>query len=262
MRFATAALVIFAILLQRRIALPRTRAFFWLTLFLGIFQTTIPYALVYWAEQYLNAGLTAVLFATMPLMVALLARFLLGDPLSLWKLGGIVIGATGVYVIFADSVSFGGRESAWGVVAVLASAFLASLSSVVVKKYSKTYQPFAAISLPHAYAGVILLVGGALIEKESPLEWSGMTYFTILYLALLGSVAAFALFFWLIKHIDVTVLSYQTFIIPVLAVVLGWIFLRESVTIKTAIGGSLVLVGIAFAVLPGSRGGRFLDAGS
>ena len=262
MRFAIAALVIFAILLYLRIKLPRTRAFFWLTLYLGVFQTTVPYGLVYWAEQYLNAGLTAVIFSTMPLMVALIARAVLGDPLSPWKLGGIVIGAAGVYVIFSDSVSFGGRESAWGVAAVLTSAFLASLSSVIVKKYSKTYQPLAAISLPHAYAGVILLLGGSLIERDSPLGWSGMTYFTVLYLALLGSVAAFALYFWLIKHIDVTVLSYQTFIIPVLAVLLGWIFLRESVTIKTAIGGSLVLVGIAFAVLPGSRGGRFSDAES
>lgn len=262
MRFGVAALVIFAILLLRRIGLPRTRAFFWLTLYLGVFQTTIPYALVYWAEQYLSAGLTAVLFATMPLMVAVLARIFLGDPLSLWKLGGITLGASGVYVIFADSVSFGGRESALGVTAVLIAAFLASLSSVVVKKYTKTYNPFAAISLPHAYAGIFLLLGGGLIERESPLGWSGLTYFTVLYLALLGSVAAFALYFWLIKHIDVTVISYQTFIIPVLAVLLGWIFLRESVTIKTAIGGSLVLAGIVFAVLPGSRGGRFLDAKS
>jgi drug/metabolite transporter (DMT)-like permease len=259
MRFVIAALVIFAIMLLRKIKLPRSREFVWLTLYLGVFQTTVPYGLVYWAEQYLNAGLTAVVFATMPLMVALIARVLLGDALSFWKLGGIVIGGAGVYVIFSDSVSIGGPKSAWGVAAVLASAFLASLSSVIVKKYSKAYQPFAAISLPHAYAGFVLLVGGAWLERASPLEWSGMTHVTILYLALLGSVTAFALYFWLIKHIDVTILSYQTFIIPVLAVLLGWIFLRESVTMKTAIGGSLVLVGIAFAVLPGSRGGRFLD---
>ena len=59
---------------------------------------------------------------------------------------------------------------------------------------------------------------------------------------------------------DVTVLSYQTFIIPVLASVLGWIFLKENVTMNTAIGGSLVLLGILLAVLPGRR--RSVNAGS
>ena len=261
LRFGLAALLIFAILGWRRIQLPRSKAFLSLTLYLGLFQTTIPYALVYWAEQYLTAGLTALLFSTMPLMVAFLARVFLGDPLSPWKLAGIVVGTIGVYVIFADSVSFGGRETVYGVVAVLGSAFFASLSSVAVKKYSQKYQPLAAISLPHAYGGVLLIAGGAAIERVSPLGWDGLTYFTVVYLAIFGSVAAFALYFWIIKHIDVTVLSYQTFIIPVLASLLGWIFLRETVTINTAIGGSLVLFGIALAVLPGSRQKRVVNAG-
>lgn len=261
LRFALAAVVIFLIMWRARIVLPRTRAFLGLTLYLGLFQTTLPYALVYWAEQHLSAGLTAIIFSTMPLMVAVLARVFLGDALSVWKLGGIIIGVVGVYVIFGDSVSIGGRQSVIALIAVLFSAFLASASTVAVKKYSSNYQPFAAISLPHAYAGVILLLGGGLVERSSPFGWGAMTYFTVLYLALLGSVAAFALYFWLIKHMDVTVLSYQTFIIPMLAVLLGWIFLKETVTINTALGGSLIVLGIALAVLPGSRRRRLADAG-
>lgn len=260
LRFAIAAIVIFAVVALWRIRMPRSKSFFKLTLFLGLFQTTIPYALVYWGEQFLPAGLTAVLFSTIPLMVAILARVLLGDRLTKWKLTGIMAGIAGVYVIFADSVSFGGRASAFGMIAALASAFCASLSSVVIKKYSSNYPPFAAISLPHAYAGVLLLTGGLAIERVSPLTWSGMTYFTILYLALLGSVTAFGLYFWIIKHVDVTVLSYQTFIIPVLAVLLGWIFLNEHVTINTAIGGGLVLLGIVLAVMPRSHRKRLSRA--
>ena len=259
LRFGLAAVVIFFIMWRARIALPRTRVFFVFTLYLGLFQTTLPYALVYWAEQHLSAGLTAILFSTMPLMVAILARVFLGDPLSVWKVVGIVFGVAGVYVIFGENVSFGGSTVA--VAAVLLSAFLASASTVAVKKYSANYQPLAAISLPHAYAGVILLLSGGLVERSSPLAWDGLTYFTILYLALFGSVAAFGLYFWLIKHIDVTVLSYQTFIIPMLAVLLGWIFLKETVTINTALGGSLIVVGIVLAVLPGSRRRRLADAG-
>ncbi len=262
LRFFLAALIILGILRRFRIRLPRSRAFFWLTLYLGVFQLAVPYALVYRAEQYLTAGLTAVLFSTMPLMVAILARIVLGDPLTPSKLFGIVAGVAGVYVIFADSLSVGGRAGAYGVLAALGSAFLASLSSVIVKKYSRTYPPFATISLPHVYGAVLLLASGAAFEKEAPIGWGALTYFTVVYLAVLGSVVAFALYFWIIKHIDVTVLSYQTFVIPVLAVLLGWIFLRETVTIYTAIGGLLVLAGIALALLPGSRRRRFARGGS
>ncbi|MDH3216507.1 MAG: DMT family transporter, partial [Candidatus Krumholzibacteria bacterium] len=143
LRFLLAALVILVILLQQRIALPRSRAFFLLASYLGIFHMAVPYGLVYWAEQHLTAGLTAVVFATMPLMVTVLARLFLGDPLSPWKTAGILMGAVGVYVIFSDSVSLGGRESVYGVLAVLASAFFAGLSSIVAKKYSTDYPPFA-----------------------------------------------------------------------------------------------------------------------
>ena len=64
---------------------------------------------------------------------------------------------------------------------------------------------------------------------------------------------AFALYFWIIKHIEVTVLSYQTFLLPIMAGVLGWIFLGETVTLRVVIGGSMILAGIALAILTRAR---------
>jgi drug/metabolite transporter (DMT)-like permease len=252
LRFIIASVVIFSILLYRRIALPRTRRFFVLTLFLGLFQMAVPYGLVYWGEQRLSSGLTAILYSTMPLTVAILARFMLKDPLTRRKIAGILVGTLGVYVIFAESVSLGGPAGAHGIIAILVSVLLASLSSVVLKKFSQGYNPFASIFLPMAYAGILLTATGLLTEKSSPLRWGGLTFITVLYLAVFGSVAAFSLYYWIIKHIDVTVLSYQTFIIPILASLIGWIFLRETVTLKVALGGGLIVIGIALAVLPHS----------
>lgn len=248
LRFILASFLIFAILTVRKIRLPKTRAFYSLTLFLGVFQMGLPYGLVYWSEQFISSGLTAILFSTMPLMVAVLARILLGDPLTVRKLMGIILGTGGVVVIFSDKV--GSEGTVGGVLAALTSAFLASLSSVVVKKFSATYHPFASILLPKTYGGIILVVCAAVFERSSPpIRWDATTAGTIVYLAVFGSVAAFALYFWLIKYIDVTVLSYQTFIIPILAGLLGWIFLGETVTIDVAIGAGLILGGIVLTVL-------------
>jgi drug/metabolite transporter (DMT)-like permease len=259
LRFIIAAVVIFSIIAQRRIAVPRTRRFLWLSLYLGIFQIGVPYALVYWAEQYITSGLTSILFSTMPLAVAILAKAILGDPLTPRKLSGIVIGTLGTSVIFGEELSAGAHQSLWGIAAALGSAVCASLSSVMVKRFSRSYHPIASIFLPMAIGGVLLSVGGRLLEGGRAIAWNGVTVGTVLYLAVLGSVVAFGLYYWIIKHINVTVIAYQTFIIPILACVIGWIFLRETVTIHVAIGGAMILAGIALATFRTSPGKRSTD---
>jgi drug/metabolite transporter (DMT)-like permease len=260
-RFIIASTVIFSILAWRRIGLPRSARFLWLSLFLGLFQMGIPYALVYWAEQYITSGLTSILFSTMPLTVAVLARIVLGDPLTVRKFAGIVIGTLGTIVIFHDGLSAGAPHSLWGIAAALGSALCASVSSVVVKRFSGSYHPLASIFLPMAIGGLLLTAGGWVLEGDRPIRWDGVTVGTILYLALLGSVVAFGLYFWIIKHIDVTVLAYQTFIIPILACVIGWIFLRETVTLHIATGGGMILAGIALATFRIPRGKGSTDVG-
>lgn len=261
LRFIIAAIVIFSILAHRRIALPRTARFLWLSLFLGVFQMGLPYALVYWAEQYISSGLTSILFATMPLTVAVLARIVLGDALTVRKVTGIVIGTLGTVVIFQDGFSAGNPQSLWGAAAALGSALCASFSSVVVKRYSRSYHPLASIFLPMAIGGILLVLAGRLLEAGRQVHWDGVTVGTILYLAVLGSVVAFGLYYWIIKHIDVTVLAYQTFIIPILACLIGWIFLRETVTIHIATGGGMILAGIALATFRLPRSRRWQGAG-
>ena len=133
LRFIIASLVIFAIVRVRRIEVPKTPTFRRLTLFLGVFQMAGPLSLVYIGEQYLSSGLTAILFATMPLMVATLARVFLGDPLTGRKILGIVVAFAGVGVIFSGTASSGGREGLYGILAILCAALLASVTSIVTK---------------------------------------------------------------------------------------------------------------------------------
>jgi len=250
LRFIIASLVIFAIVRARRIEIPKTPAFRRLTLFLGVFQMAAPLSLVYFGEQYLSSGLTAILFATMPLMVATLARIFLGDPLTGRKILGIVIGFAGVYVIFAGSVSSGGRDSLYGIVAVLCAALLSSVTSIVTKRYSRPYNPFASAFPTVSYATVVIVACALLLERDMDINWTASFLTTVVYLAVLGSVVAYALYYWLIKHMDVTVMSYATFIIPILAAFMGWIFLGEKVTFQVTIGGGLILLGIALALFP------------
>jgi len=247
LRFVLAGALIATLVALRRLRYPRARRFLALSVFLGVCHMATPYVLVYWAEQHISSGLTAVLYATMPFVVAVLARAVVGDALTARKLVGIVIGVAGVWFIFADSMQVGGRLGILGVCAVLLSVFFASLSTVVLKKYGKEYNPLVMLALPFWVGGILVLAVAVPSEQSNPFTYDARTWGTIVYLAILGSGIAFTLLFWIIQRIDVTVASYQTFIIPVIAMFLGWVFLDEAVTARVTLGSALILAGIAVA---------------
>lgn len=252
-RFAVAALVVAAIVALARLPVPRTRGFLGISLFLGLWHLSIPYILVYWGEQRIPSGLTAVLYSTMPFMVAILARFVLGDRLTARKMAGILVGVAGVWVIFSDAVDIGGRAATLGMAAVLGSVFSAALASVLIKKYSGGYHPVVSLLIPFLVGAVVVNAIAVTIERSNPLHYDATTWATILYLAVAGSVIAFTVFFWLIKRVDVTVVSYQTFIIPILALVWGRVFLGETVSARAGAGTACILIGIAVATLQRRR---------
>jgi drug/metabolite transporter (DMT)-like permease len=257
-RFIIAGVLVGLLVTMRRIRVPRTRHFLLLCVFLGIGHMALPYVLVYWAEQYISSGLTAVLYSTMPLAVATLARIAIGDRLTATKIAGIFTGIVGVSIIYSDSLRVGGTQGSLGVLAVLGSVFFASLSSVTVKKYAGRYDPMTTLLIPFWIAGALVLAVGVPLERSNPLHFDAATWGTIVYLAALGSVTAFTLLFWVIKRVDVTMVAYQTFIIPVIAIFLGSIFLDETVSARVGLGTLSILIGIALATF----GGRAARANS
>jgi len=250
LRFLIAAALAAALLAMRRVPLPRDQRFLRLGIALGVLQVAAPYVLVYWAEERISSGLTAVLYSTMPLVVAIFARFLLGDRLTVTKFIGICAGIGGVAIIFSDRLTVG---SSLGICFVLASVVFASIAAVITKKHARAYDPQALLFVSFLVGGVLALVIAVPLERSNPLRYDAVTWMSILYLAALGSVAAFSLFFWVLRHVEVTVVSYQTFVIPILAVLMGWLFLDETISARTGLGAALILAGIAVATYHASR---------
>ena len=247
LRFWIAGFLVLITVLVRRQPIPHDRGSLAFGVFLGLFHMAFPYSLVYWSEQHITSGLTAVLYATMPLMVAILARLLLGNLLTASKVVGIIFGLAGVTVIYSDHLGWQGEHGALGIAAVLLSVFFASLSVVALKKRSLDIDPLSGLLVPFLVAGTVTSIAAGIIEGANPLQFDLSTWGTVFYLAVLGSFVAFSLYFWAIQRMDVTLLSYQTFIIPILALVFGWIFIHEGVSARVALGTLLILGGISLA---------------
>jgi drug/metabolite transporter (DMT)-like permease len=248
LRFLIAAAVLFIILRVRRIRIPSTADARILYASLALLTFTIPFALVYWAEQYVASGLGSVMFAAFPFWVALFAQLLLpGEKLDAFKAAGIVLGFTGIVIIFGHDLRFDGESGILPLLALLISTILQAFSTILVSRYGKPVSPFAMNFVGMLTAGVLLTLLGLLTESTDALVLNGAAVGSILYLALFGSVVAFVTYHWLLKRIEAVYISFTTFINPIIAVMLGALVLDERLAAGTLAGAACVLAGILVA---------------
>jgi len=254
-RFALAALILFAIVVARGIRLPWAGRDWRLLLWTGFLTITINYALVFWAELHISSGLAALLNATIPLFGLPLAhRALAAEPMTPHKVGGVVLGVLGLAIVFGSEFGGNGPLAAWASVGVMVASLAGAQAGVLVKAKGTHLDPAVLAGVQMAAGSVPLLVGGAALEGNPLLfDWTASAVVSLAYLTVVGSVIAFLAYYWLIRHIDVTRVLLIPLITPLVAVGLGVMFLGESVGRGTALGGSAILGGVGMAVWNGGR---------
>jgi drug/metabolite transporter (DMT)-like permease len=253
LRFVVAALLVGLVLAARRQPIRLTRADRICILSLGLLVFWINYAAVYWAEMRISSGLTAVLFSTMPLTTALLSRFWMrSETLSGRKIAGILIGVAGTALLFAPNERVG-LQQALGMIAALGASLCSAISLVVLKRHGGQSDPFVLNGFGMGIGAVCLLAMSAVLEQSAAVVWSWSNVLALFYLAVLGSVVAFWIYYRLIKAMDATRVSLTTLIIPIVALVLGHLLLGETVTPLTVAGIATVLAGVAVAIAPARR---------
>jgi len=254
-RFIIAVAIVFSIIRIRGLALPRARADWILLAVTGILSFGFNYGLVFWGEQYITSGLAALLQATTPAFGLVFAHFNLpGERLSWTRIGGVVLGVCGVAVVFSNQLAVAGRQALAGCVALLLSSIFVAYSNVLVKKHGKNLNP-AIMTAGQMLFGLLLLLVASITLEDNPLRyhWTGMAVIALLYLAIVGSVIAFLLYYWLILNMDVTKSMLIALVTPVVAVILGMIVLNEEFGWRTLAGGAMIILGIAFIVVRKNR---------
>ena len=250
-RFVIACTILFSLIRIRRIPLPRARADWILLATSGILSFGLNYGLVFWGEQYITSGLAALLQATLPAFGLVFAHFHLpAERLSWTKIGGVVLGVCGVGVVFSNQLVVSGRQALAGCVALVLSAMFAAYSNVLVKAYGKYLNP-AVLSAGQMFFGLLLLLAVGIPLEGNPLKlhWTPIAVIAMLYLAIVGSVIAFLLYYWLVLKMDVTKSMLIALVTPVVAVLLGMLVLNEEFGWRTLAGGAMIMLGIGFIVV-------------
>jgi drug/metabolite transporter (DMT)-like permease len=248
LRFLAAGAVFAALIPLFRVRWARGTSEWTLVTFVGLVLFGLDFGLIYWGEQFLDSGLTAILFATLPLITILTAHvYLPGDRITARKLAGTILAFVGVVALFGDSVRLD-PSKAWPMAAIVASAACAAFAGIATKRHGGALHP-ATLNAPAMLIGAAslaatsLIVGDGFRLPSTPAAWGAVAY-----LAFIGSVVTFLLYFTLLKTWNVTSLSFISVFTPAIALLLGFLFLDERPTLLVGVGAILILAGVTVAV--------------
>jgi drug/metabolite transporter (DMT)-like permease len=224
-------------------------------LWAGVLQIGVNYACIFLAEERIDSGLAAVLFATFPIFVGLFAHWMLpAEPLTPRKIGSAALGLVGVVVIEAPALAtlFAAQDRPLlvGSAFVLTSSVVAAYSNVYNKKYFPNVAPVWNVWLQTLAGSVLILLLAVAFEPGAPMRWTPISVGALVYLALLGTALPFAGLFWLLSRVPVAVIGTIPVVDTVLAVVLGSVILGESFSLRLLAGAGLILLAVLLASAP------------
>lgn len=227
----------------------------------GLFNG-LGYACVYLAEQTLSGGTTAVLCATSPIFTLILARILGLEALLLRRLAGMAIGLGGIALLFLDGVRLS-REHFQAMLLVLcAAAFMWPLYGALLKRYAHELSPLVSTTYFLFYTALILLVLSLLRGEPMPqlatAPWQA--HAGLLYLTVIGSVLAWTVFLWLLKRLDLSVVSTIGLLQPLVALGIDLLLHEAQLLPRGYLGAALVVIGMGLSTLSAVTARRKNDA--
>ena len=221
---------------------------FWVTFIAATCWVGIPMALTAWALQYISGGLGSIVQSTTPFFVAIFSYFMLREQeLSAAKIFGLIIGFIGIIILFSDDpVEVQGGLALVGGAAILLTSVLIGFAQVYSRRHFKGRDLLGFNMYVLLIAGFETLpfcfVGG-LPRFSLTVELA----LSILYLGILATAIPFVLYFELFQRVNIVVLSMVSYIIPVVAVVSGIVWLGERMTPTDVVGSCMVLFGVLIA---------------
>lgn len=249
-RFLLAVLILGILIKILNIPLPKTAREWKLIALTGILQFSVNYSAVFWSEQYISSGLAAVLQATITVFGLLLAWFFLpSEKITRLKVFAVCLGIVGVAVIFMEQLRVQNLMAFAGSVAIVAGAYAAAQASILIKAKGGSLHP-AGLVFGQMVCGLPLIIIYSLIQEGNPLNfrWTWRAVICVLYLTILGTIAAFWLYYWLLSKIESTKAMMISLVTPLIAVVVGAIFLDERLPPQTFFGGVLIIASIGLIV--------------
>lgn len=203
-------------------------------------------ALLFVAERRVPIGLASLLIASVPLWIVLL-RTATGDRPGRVALLGVATGFAGIALL----VRPGGSAGFGGILLVLGSASIWAAGSFLSSRLPLPPDAFVATAIEMLAGGAVLLPLGLVLAADgslAPATWSGRSLVGLVYLVLMGSLVGYTAYVWLLGNVAIGTVATYAYVNPVVAILLGVVFLDEQVTWQVAVGAAVVLASVALVI--------------
>ena len=248
-RTALGAAALWALVLARRMPLPRqVRTWGHITV-LCVVGNVVPFVGFAWAGDRISSGVSGVYNATTPLMTLLVALALRGDErVTGERIAGLLLGFAGVVVVLGPWRGSDQENLVSGQLAALGASASYGLAFNYARRFlSRAGIPPVVLATCQLSVALVLLGAVTLAAGWEPVDLAGDVVAAMLALGVLGTGFAFILYHGLIRDIGATSASMVTFIIPVVAVSLGVVVLDEPLGWNLFVGGAVVVLAVALA---------------
>ncbi|MBK8504332.1 MAG: EamA family transporter [Saprospiraceae bacterium] len=237
-----------------RIQLP-TRAQAGNALGVGVFFLGVGATGVAWALKTVDSGFAALLISAEPLIVVLMLWVLNRRPPTLLSFFGIALGMTGIYVLVSQQDIVVGQNHWLGIFAIVTSMICWGAGSIFISRSDMPKSSFVNNAMQMIAGCLFAFLVSLLIEPASvPVSgWNTMTLYSVLFLVLFGSALAFSAFNYLLTKVSPEKVATGTYVNPIVALLLGWLFNGEIVTLQSMIAAAIMLTGVYFINVAKSR---------
>jgi len=244
-RFIVAAIILIFFIVLWRLPLPRGGRVWGRLVIFSLLNSCLYLGCTFEALKYLSAGMTSIIAATNPLVLALLAPILLQEAMTWRRVLGFVLGFSGVLFVMWTRLGGGNSyDTPTGI--VLASVGVLSLISATVlyKKYPPQEHMIVVNAVQLGISGVVLLPISAIFENVGHISWNGALIWSLLYLVCMISIGAMLLWFWLLKRGEASVVSSYYFLTPICGLLLAALILGEPFGFREGVGLIAAAIGI------------------
>ena len=249
LRVALAAMILLPVLRAYRIGFPRGlsgwRPFFGIALL----NNVLPFSLIVMGQTYIPSGLASILNATTPLFTVLVMAASGDEKLLMRRVGGVLAGLSGVIILHGQDLGFNNSQGV-GILLCLAAAFSYGLSALYARRKLSNSPPLATATFQLLASSLMMAIVAAMVDRPWQLPMPGATtWLAMAGLAGLSTALAYILFFQILRRSGSTNVMLVTLLIPVTAILLGYLVLGERISGREIIGA--IVIGSALLLIDG-----------
>lgn len=247
-RFVTAGVLIFLIAKGMGKSLRITKKQLVNTIIAGFLFLTFGNGVVVWALRFVDSGFAALEISAQPLVVLVLMRIFNGKKIKPMSMIGVVLGIIGIYLLVSQKQVINQENSVLGMAMIFVCLISWAYGSIFVSRADLPSNYFVNTGYQMFTAGILLMFTSFLLGEpwSAPDAWSRPTQYSILLLILFGSIVAFTSFNYLLKVVSPEKVATSTYVNPIIALILGWYFLDEQITVQSIVAAGVLLTGVYF----------------